>query len=517
MIFALKGLYYDQLCAFQTDATDAFQATRTDVTDGKGEKSPDFYCKQAAGFIERDEDGVPLVCKVLCYMQGRIDATRGFGKRFTWLMNKAHFNTCLWDKKAYEYHNTELTGTAATLTEKIMLAASITPEQDSPGQHPPKGWAIVGQWVDDQVGNATGNMDPMQNRIVCYMRGILAETYATKCSRWKQSLAFKLELDDEEETVTVTMPNLLAEQFAKVSKGVQVIAPKHVMSEKIVDVEMGDVPPEGDPGRTDYLAKQAEVRSIVAANIYLSNAYIKMQTPTNILSRYSHNPDPDEVMKHIRHMIFHTVSYPEGLRFGGKHLTKGAEQPNELVYPFTKGVKAGYLEWFSDGSLQETSVTGGVAMFGGASVLNIYQRQHLKASSSHSVELVSAGTNLHFLYPINGLLQEWGARQGKPTPFWLDSLSSVYTIDSAMAVKKSIWLLRRIDCLIEAANDKEIQPLHLSEKDMVADPFTKYVKLYTWRRHMHYACNLEGDPPDAYDLEEAARRLDLAYKKKGEN
>jgi len=25
------------------------------------------------------------------------------------------------------------------------------------------------------------------------------------------------------------------------------------------------------------------------------------------------------------------------------------------------------------------------------------------------------------------------------------------------------------------------------------------------------------NPPDAYDLEEAARRLDLAYKKKGEN
>ena len=84
-------------------------------------------------------------------------------------------------------------------------------------------------------------------------------------------------------------------------------------------------------------------------------------------------------------------------------------------------------------------------------------------------------------------------------------------------MKKSIWLIRRVDCLIEAAGEKEIQPLHLSERDMVADPFTKYVKLDTWRRHMHYACNLKGDPPNVYDLEEAARRLDLAYKKKGEN
>ena len=40
-----------------------------------------------------------------------------------------------------------------------------------------------------------------------------------------------------------------------------------------------------------------------------------------------------------------------------------------------------------------------------------------------------------------------------------------------------------------------IEPLYISEKDMVADPFTKYLPHAVWVRHMHYALNYEGELP----------------------
>ena len=40
-----------------------------------------------------------------------------------------------------------------------------------------------------------------------------------------------------------------------------------------------------------------------------------------------------------------------------------------------------------------------------------------------------------------------------------------------------------------------IKPVHINEKDMIADSCTKYIKHETWARHMHYILNLPGDPP----------------------
>ena len=41
----------------------------------------------------------------------------------------------------------------------------------------------------------------------------------------------------------------------------------------------------------------------------------------------------------------------------------------------------------------------------------------------------------------------------------------------------------------------EIEPLHISERDMVADPLTKYLKQAVWWRHMHYLLNKMGPYP----------------------
>ena len=67
--------------------------------------------------------------------------------------------------------------------------------------------------------------------------------------------------------------------------------------------------------------------------------------------------------------------------------------------------------------------------------------------------------------------------------------------NSDTAVKKSVWLIRRAAVLEDGVVHGEIEPLHISEKDMVADPFTKYLVYGVWIRHMHYALNYSGDLP----------------------
>lgn len=118
--------------------------------------------------------------------------------------------------------------------------------------------------------------------------------------------------------------------------------------------------------------------------------------------------------------------------------------------------------------------------------------------------MAAAGTLHTCVIPINGVLQEVGIRQGRPCPFLLDSGSVVFAVTSDKSVRRSTWLLRRAAPLQEAEQSGQIQPLKVRERDQVADPYTKYLKLEAWARHFHIVCNAGGDPPNAVPLEEAA-------------
>ena len=66
----------------------------------------------------------------------------------------------------------------------------------------------------------------------------------------------------------------------------------------------------------------------------------------------------------------------------------------------------------------------------------------------------------------------------------------------------------------------EIDVLHIPEWNMVADPFTKYLPVSVWRRHMHYLLNRPGPLPpravkgksEAMDLREAYEQVPLTEK-----
>ena len=134
-------------------------------------------------------------------------------------------------------------------------------------------------------------------------------------------------------------------------------------------------------------------------------------------------------------------------------------------------------------------------MLAGGCILPVCQRQQLSAPGSHTVEVVGAGTNYSLLVPCNGVLQELRIRQGVATPFYLDSSTTVFVAWSDTAVKKSIWLIRRVAVLEDGVTHGEIHPLHLTERDMAADPMTKYLTFGVWSRHMHYVLNKMGPLP----------------------
>ena len=84
------------------------------------------------------------------------------------------------------------------------------------------------------------------------------------------------------------------------------------------------------------------------------------------------------------------------------------------------------------------------------------------------------------------------------TPFYLDSITTTFVLSSDAAAKRSAWTLRRVRCLQDGVRLGEIEPIHIEESDMFADPFTKYLPYAPWARHRHYYLNLHGDPPNAH-------------------
>lgn len=79
--------------------------------------------------------------------------------------------------------------------------------------------------------------------------------------------------------------------------------------------------------------------------------------------------------------------------------------------------------------------------------------------------------------------------QGCKVPFYLDSMTTVFVAKSDTAIKKSVWLIRRAAVLEGGVSNGEIEPLHILECDVAADPFIKYLPRDIWLRHMRFVTN----------------------------
>ena len=495
IMWGLKTAFYDKLTDALLDLKDAFQATATvDATGALLPGQKELYTYQAPGFAKWGPSGERLVCRQKCYMQGRIDSTNGFDHRVTSILTKsAHFKSMLWDAKVFLFHNTKYSGTATPLDTIIDEAHAIVVEdRDSEPQQTPRGWAMLGQHVDDMQFLTTG-LQGLDNRILQFVKGEISVTYACKLTRWhgNKMLGFDLELNNILRTVHVSAQATYAALRSRlIASDTVKITPKHIVTEAVYESSPGEQHELGDPARAAFLERQSLTRSVLGGGIWLSQAYPQIASGINSMCVNMANPS-DARLAQLRHMFMFLGDTPRGKTFGGVDVSSIMHTATEIK-PFTSGMKAGYYHYFSDASI---NVTGGVAMFAGGCIGMVCLRQHLKSPEAHTSELVAGGTNINQLIPVNGLLQEIGIRMGLPTHMYFDSKSTVFVASSDAAPKKSVWLTRRNKVITEAVEYGEMRPIHLCEADMVADSNTKYVKHITWSRHMHYILNLPGDPP----------------------
>ena len=64
-------------------------------------------------------------------------------------------------------------------------------------------------------------------------------------------------------------------------------------------------------------------------------------------------------------------------------------------------------------------------MLAGAVFDSVSQRQHLQAPEPHSSEVVAAGTVANMGFSHRGALQELRVVQAAPSPFYIDSSSTI--------------------------------------------------------------------------------------------
>jgi hypothetical protein len=501
ILWAIKSEFFHELAAVLIDLKDAFQSTSTVESDGAlKEGEHEFYTEQAAGFKKYGPNGEELVCRQRCYMQGRIDATAGFDKRLAQIITKsADFTPLLWDPKMTVYHNTRLAGTTASLPEIIAEGNSIVANgKDSEPQQKPKGYMVMGQHVDDILGLATGKVNYKENRIIAYLRGEIAAVYACKLTGWhgNKVLGFDMTLNPELKTVTITAKGALETIRKKIfTDDLFRAQPRHIVTQEVYEPSPGEVPLEGDPSRDAYLERQAITRSALGGGIWAGGAYPQIISGINAMCVNMANPS-DQRLAQCRHLFMHLGEDPPGKTFGGPNVTSICCTGDEVA-PFTIDKKEGCFHYFSDASI---NVTGGVGMIAGCCFMMLCLRMHLQSPCAHTSEVVAGGTNVHAIVPVNGVLQELSIRQGRPTTVNFDSASTVFVATSDSAPKKSAWLARRTKVITETVEHGEVAPVHIGERDMVADSCTKYIKHEVWLRHMHYILNLPGNPPDCHEV-----------------
>jgi hypothetical protein len=362
---------------------------------------------------------------------------------------------------------------------------------------------VLGWHVDDGTGVACDvgwHLDCNKNRVVQFIRGTIETLYATTMTGWhgQKALGFTLTLDEQRRTVTMSAPDAVAQLAKDLLKDVATISPKHACTKEFFGIEAGVIPERGDPTRDSVLTSMALTRHGLGVCIWLQNAYITIMRGTGALCKNMASPH-ELTLKCLRYQTMYLVANGVGITWGGFNKF-GLERPESIdvsnpMLSAMNGERHLFLHFFSDANLDTGSVSGGIAMLAGGCVLAISQSQHLSAPCSHTAETVAAGTNVNLLVPIAGLLQELSIQQGALVPFYLDSDTTVKVAKTDTAIKKSVWLIHRAAVLEDCVVHGIIEVHHIPERDMAADPFTKYLPYNVWYRHMHYVLNLHGPLP----------------------
>jgi hypothetical protein len=471
--------YHELLIAIQFDIVNAFQATRTD---GPDSKLPRLFIEQSPGHEEEGPNGEPasdMVAEVLCGMQGRIDSAKIFGDRLEEIYKAAHLVACLWDPKVFIYHEGPLVGTDAGLRE--VLEAMETAPDNSPG-HPPPGYVCIGQHVDDGISFRSRKTKAME-----YISSAVREWYEMTMTGWKKLLGRKATIDLENRRFCFECPAVLEQIKKDYLMNSVVIAPKHVTTPQIMQLEKGEVPPRGHPDHDAYIAMQEETARGCGLMQWVGEDYPQIKFCNSKLQEGASCYSWDH-SKLLKFMMMHLIAHPDPAWYGGpecRDLTLASpsrppHDPDGREYGLMAAVDAG---------VQSRNITCVVTMLAGGPIDVVVQRQHIAAKETHMAELHAAATGYHRVLPARGLLTELRVHQVLATPYYMDSASTIFVAKDLAAVKKSIWTIRKAMVLHEGVVLNDIDPRKIDESDNVSDPGTKYLPYPAWNRHWTWTLN----------------------------
>ncbi|KOO34385.1 hypothetical protein Ctob_016321, partial [Chrysochromulina tobinii] len=112
-----------------------------------------------------------------------------------------------------------------------------------------------------------------------------------------------------------------------------------------------------------------------------------------------------------------------------------------------------YFKYDANLSTSAKSMTSVVGMLAGGAIDNICQSQQCKAGETHTTEVVAGGTALNRIITARGLLQEMHYPSDRPTPTFTDSATSIFVANDDGALKRALWLRRRVLVLRDGVDE----------------------------------------------------------------
>lgn len=354
-----------------------------------------------------------------------------------------------------------------------------------------------GTHVDDIPNVHTRSHD---GKIFEYFRATIQTDYMLKLTDWKYMLGGCATVVDHDEGYSTVTPDCIRLIQSTVKQHITdvgriLIQPKHIMaSDGIKSLKFAEALPDTNPGRTAQLAMQSEVRTLIGVGHWVAQWHPQACFAFNAASAFAANPDTS-VLTFVLHVFMYLNEHPNPCIYGGKgcHSLVLAEP---TVPPFTPGAKEWGLHAAADSSILVDSISGGKILLAGAVISTVCQRQHLTSPDSYTSELVAAGTVLHQILPTRGQLLEVSIHQDQPTPLYIDSASTLFTIHDQRAIRRSLWTRRRARILQQAQEMADIIAIKIDTEDNFSDPETKSLIVKAWYRHLCYNNNLTVSIPD---------------------
>jgi hypothetical protein len=344
--------------------------------------------------------------------------------------------------------------------------------------------------VDDKVMIVTSL------KIMDYMVETLRVAWVCKYTGWRKVLGWDAVIDRDDRTITFECPAVLVQAKRRFLKDDIMIAPKHVTTPSIMDIAIGEVPPEGHPDRPGYLAMQSEGSSLLGLMIWLTENYTQALFLTRWVGRTAHCLSPEGV-KFLKYALMHLVAHPYATHWGGT-TCRSLELSTPIKQPYSSEDQEWGLYFMYDANLSTSakSMTGVVGMLAGGAIDNICQSQQCKAGETHTTEVVAGGTALNRIITARGLLQEMHYPSDRPTPTFTDSATSIFVANDINALKRALWLIRRVRVLQEGVDAGEFEPIKIPEEDNAADVYTKYLVFQKWKRHTDFINNMNKQRED---------------------